>query len=190
VKEGKFRQGPTVRLRPVTDVIETTQDGIVELFMVNPSLNEITLNVDASVSVPSGIHVYGESFGSAAGAGQVYGTFSVPPGTGRTISVVIKADKTARIGSHTIQFTGSYWPGDNKDDYQQISLTYPVTVKAPSKDPNSPDPSNPEDVAGGTEKKEDIPLTWIILAAVVLGGIGIIFALGRKPPKTEVNIDQ
>jgi hypothetical protein len=103
---------------------------------------------------------------------------------------VIKADKTARIGSHTLQFTGSYWPGDNKDDFQQLSLSYPITVKAPSKDPNSPDPSNPEDVASGTAKKEDLPLTWIILAAVVLGGIGIIFALGRKPPKTEVNIDQ
>ncbi len=189
VKEGKFRQAPSVRLRPVTDVIEATQDGIVELFMVNPSLNEITLNVDATVSVPSGIHVYGESFGSAAGAGQVYGTFSVPPGAARTINVVIKADKSARIGSHTLQFTGSYWPGDNKDNFQQISLTYPVTVKAPSKDPNSPDPSNPEAVAGGT-KKEDIPLTWIILAAVVLGGIAIIFGLGRRPPKTEVNLQQ
>ncbi len=190
VKEGKFRQGPTVRLRPVTDVIDAGQDGIVELFMVNPSLNEVTLNVDASISVPSGIHVYGESFGSAAGAGQVYGTFSVPPGAGRTISVVIKADNTARLGSHTLQFTGSYWPGDKKDDFQQISLTYPVTVKAPSKDPNSPDPSNPEAVAGGTAKKEEIPLTWIILAAVVLGGIAVIFGLGRRPPKTEVNLQQ
>lgn len=190
VNEGKFRQAPTVRLRPVTDVIETTQDGIVELFMVNPSLNEVTLNVDASVSVPSGIHVYGESFGQAAGAGQVYGTFSVPPGAGRTISVVIKADKSARIGSHTLQFTGSYWPGNKKEDFQQISLTYPVTVKAPSKDPNTPDPSNPEDIAGGTAKKQDIPLTWIIMAVVVLGGIAIIFGLGRRPPKTEVNLQQ
>ncbi|MDP2841379.1 MAG: hypothetical protein Q8O17_03770, partial [Candidatus Methanoperedens sp.] len=110
VTQGKFRVGPSVTLRPVIEVIETNQDGIVQLFMNNPSLNDVTLNVDARVSVPSGIHVYGESFGQAAGAGVVAGTFSVPPGTSRTIIVVVKADKSARIGSHTLQFTGLYWP--------------------------------------------------------------------------------
>jgi N-acetylneuraminic acid mutarotase len=132
--QAKFRVGPSVTLRPVTDVIDTNQDGIVELFMNNPSLNEVTLNVDAQISVPSGIHVYGENFGQAAGAGVVAGTFSVPPGTARTISVTVKADKSARIGSHTLQFTGLYYPGDNKDNYQPLSLTYPVTVKNPSKE--------------------------------------------------------
>ncbi|MFZ3059926.1 MAG: kelch repeat-containing protein [Candidatus Methanoperedens sp.] len=130
----KFRVGPSVTLRPVTDVIDTNQDGIVELFMNNPSLNDVTLNVDARISVPSGIHVYGQSFGEAAGAGVVAGTFSVPPGTSRTISVTIKADKSARIGSHTLQFTGLYYPGDNKDNYQPLSLTYSVTVKSASKE--------------------------------------------------------
>ncbi len=151
VTQGKFRVGPSVTLRPVTDVIETNQDGIVELFMNNPSLNDVTLNVDAQVSVPSGIHVYGQSFGQAAGAGVVYGTFSVPPGTARTIALVIKADKSARIGSHTLQFTGLYYPGDNKDNYQPISLTYPVTVKEASKNPESAEPSNPKAVPTGAE---------------------------------------
>ncbi len=188
LSEGKFRVGPSVTLRPVTEVIETNQDGIVELFMNNPSLNDVTLNVDARVSVPSGIHVYGESFGQAAGAGQVYGTFSVPPGTARTINVVIKADKSARIGSHTLQFTGMYWPDNNKDNFQPISLTYSVMVKAPSNNPESTEASNPQDVKSAAGK--DIPLTWIILAAVVLGGIAVIFGLGRRPPKTEVNLQQ
>jgi hypothetical protein len=119
--EGKFRVGPSVTLRPVTDVIETNQDGIVELFMNNPSLNEVTLNVDARVSVPSGIHVYGQSFGQGAGAGVVAGTFSVPPGTSRTIILVIKADKSARIGSHSLMFTGLYWPGDNKREFCSLN---------------------------------------------------------------------
>jgi hypothetical protein len=185
VKEGKFRVGPSVTLRPVIDVIETNQDGIVELFMNNPSLNDVTLTVDAQVSVPSGIHVYGESFGQGAGAGVVAGTFSVPPGTSRTISLTIKADKSARIGSHSIQFTGLYYPGSNKDNFQPLSLTYSVTVKEPSKNPEEA-PSNAKPDAAGKE----IPLTWIILAAVVLGGIAIIFGLGRRPPKTEVNLQQ
>ncbi len=135
---GKFRVGPSVTLRPVTDVIDTNQDGIVELFMNNPSLNDVTLNVDARISVPSGIHVYGQSFGEAAGAGVVAGTFSVPPGTSRTISLTIKADKSARIGSHTLSFTGLYWPDDNKDAYQPLSLSYSVTVKNPSKEIQEP----------------------------------------------------
>jgi hypothetical protein len=164
--EGKFRVGPSITLRPVTDVIETNQDGIVELFMNNPSLNEVTLNVDARISVPSGIHVYGESFAQAAGAGVAYGTFTVPPGTARTIAVVVKADKSARIGSHTISFTGLYWPGENKDNYQPLSLTYSVTVKEPSK--------APEIAPTGTEK----PKTQIAGFGVVLAIFGI-FAMAR-----------
>ncbi len=130
----KFRVGPSVTLRPVTDVIETEQDGIVELFMNNPSLNDVVLNVDASISVPSGFHLSGQGFSQAAGAGVVYGTFSVPPGNARTITVTVKADKSARIGSHSLQFSGLYYPGDNKDNYQPISLTYSVIVKESSKE--------------------------------------------------------
>lgn len=173
VTQGKFRVGPSVTLRPVIDVIETNQDGIVELFMNNPSLNDVTLNVDARVSVPSGMHVYGESFGQAAGAGVVAGTFSVPPGTSRTIIVVVKADKSARIGSHTLQFTGLYWPGEDKDNYQPLSLTYSVTVKEPSKDPESAPKTT------GTETpKSQIPGFGAILA--IFGVLTIARLLSRK----------
>ncbi len=177
--EGKFRVGPSVTLRPVTDVIETNQDGIVELFMNNPSLNEVTLNVDARVSVPSGIHVYGQSFGQGAGAGVVAGTFSVPPGTSRTIILVIKADKSARIGSHSIMFTGLYWPGDNKDNFQPMSLTYSVMVKEPSKNPESADLSNPGAVPKGAETpKTSIPGFGVVLA--IFGVFAIARLLSRK----------
>jgi hypothetical protein len=177
--EGKFRVGPSVTLRPVTDVIETNQDGIVELFMNNPSLNDVTLNVDARVSVPSGIHVYGQSFGQGAGAGVVAGTFSVPPGTSRTIILVIKADKSARLGSHSLMFTGLYWPGDNKDNFQPISLTYPVTVKEPSKNPESADISNPGAVPTGAETpKRSIPGFGVVLA--IFGVFAMACLMARK----------
>ncbi|MDD5472585.1 MAG: PGF-CTERM sorting domain-containing protein [Candidatus Methanoperedens sp.] len=176
---GKFRVGPSVTLRPVTDVIETNQDGIAELFMNNPSLNDVTLNVDVRISVPSGIHVYGQSFGEAAGAGVVAGTFSVPAGSSRTIAVVIKADKSARIGSHTLSFTGLYWPGDNKDAFQPLSLTYPVTVKEPSKNPESAEPSNPKAVPAGAETpKVQIPGFGALLA--IFGVFAIARLLSRK----------
>ncbi|MCZ7383632.1 MAG: hypothetical protein O8C63_02660 [Candidatus Methanoperedens sp.] len=176
---GKFRVGPSVTLRPVTDVIESNQDGIVELFMNNPSLNDVTLNVDARISVPSGIHVYGQSFGEAAGAGVVAGTFSVPPGTSRTIIVVIKADKSARLGSHTLQFTGLYWPDDNKDAFQPLSLTYSVTVKEASKSPESPEIANPSAVPTGAETpKVQIPGFGALLA--IFGVFVIARLLSRK----------
>lgn len=62
--------------------------------MDTPSLNDVTFNVDARISVPSGIHVYGEGFGQAGVAGTIYGTFSIPPGKAKTIYINIKGDKT------------------------------------------------------------------------------------------------
>jgi hypothetical protein len=145
--EGKFRVGPTVRIRPLNDVISKDQDGLIELYMDNPSLNEVTLSVDARISVPSGIHVYGQSFGEAGAAGMVYGKFEVPPGSARTINIVIKAEK---IGDFSAQFSGLYWPGENKDAYQPISLTHPFKVTAPSKDPL-------KDTSGDKETPEKTP---------------------------------
>lgn len=174
VTPGKFRVGPSVTLRPVTEVIEANSDGIVELFMNNPSLNDVTLNVDARISVPSGIHVYGESFGQGAGAGVVAGTFSVPSGTSRTIILTVKADKSARIGSHTLMFTGLYWPGDDKDNFQPLSLTYSVTVKEASKDPES----SPKTTAAPETPKSQIPGFGVVLG--IFGVLTIARLLSRK----------
>lgn len=141
VKEKKFRVGPTVRIRPLNDEINKNQDGLVEIYFDNPGLNDVSLTVDARISVPSGIHVYGQGFGEAAAAGMVYGKFEVPPGSARTINIVIKAEK---IGDFSAQFTGTYYPDDNKDAYQPISLTHPFKVTAASADPLS---------GGDTEQK-------------------------------------
>ncbi len=174
VTQGKFRVGPSITLRPVTEVIEANQDGIVELFMNNPSLNDVTLTVDAQVKVPSGIHVYGESFGQGSGAGVVAGTFSVPPGTSRIITVTVKADKSARIGSHTLSFTGLYWPGEDKDNFQPLSLTYSVTVKEPSKVV----PDEPKTTAAAETPKSQLPGFSAILA--IFGVLTIARLLSRK----------
>jgi len=136
--------GPTIVLRPVTDVIERNQDGIVQVYMDNPIANDVTLTVDANIQVPTGLHVYGQGFAIGGTAGVARGIFEVPPGTSRSIEVTIKADNTARIGSSTIKFSGYYWPGDNKDNSQQISYTYSVNVKEASKEPEK----SPEEAAG------------------------------------------
>ena len=140
--EEKFRVGPTVRLRPVVDVIEKKQDGIVELYIDNPSLNDVVLHMEAHIMVPSGIHIYSEEYAWATAAGVAYAPlFEIPPGTVRTISLHVKADENARIGSHTLHFSGLYYPGNNKDLYNPISLTYPITVKEHSEEIPTPVPS-------------------------------------------------
>lgn len=109
----------------MNDEIKKDQDGMIELYMDNPSLNDVTLTVDARISVPSGIHISGEGFGQTGSAGIVYGVFEVLPGNARTIYITVKAEK---IGDFSIQFSGTYYPDDNKDAYQPISLTQSFKV--------------------------------------------------------------
>ena len=137
VQEAKFRVGPTVRLRPLNSEIEKDKDGIVELFMNNPSLNDISLEVDMSISVPSGIYIYGEDGGMSGGAGTVVGHFSVPPGSSRTITLHIKGTD---IGNFPVHFSGMYWPDGDKDKWNPISLDNSFEVLEPSDDLTEPSP--------------------------------------------------
>jgi hypothetical protein len=171
VAKQKFRVGPTVVLRPVNDVVTKGEDGLVELYIDNPSLNDVTLNVDARISVPSGIHVYGQGFGQAGAAGTVYGTFSVPPGTARTININVKGEK---VGTYTVHFSGMYWPGDNKDNYNPISLTHPFVIKEASKNPGE---ASNSDNNGGVKAEGkgsfSIPGFEALIAALGLLGVYI-----------------
>jgi len=183
VAEQKFRVGPTVVLRPVNDVITKDEDGLVELYIDNPSLNDITLNVDARVSVPSGIHVYGQEFAQTGAAGTAYGTFSVPPGSARTISIDLKGDK---VGTYTVHFSGLYWPGDNKDNFNPLSLSHPFEVKEASENTEETTSSsgsegseagNTEGVKAEGEGSISAPGFGILIAAIGLLGV---YAVKRK----------
>lgn len=168
--EKKFRVGPTIKLRPVNDEIRKDQDGLIEFYMDNPSLNDVTLTVDAHISVPSGLHVYGQGFGEAGAAGTVYGVFEVPPGKARTIFITIKADKT---GDFSTQFSGTYYPDSNKDAYQPISLTHPFKVLEASTKPNEPPGANPEDQKeqATATKSPGITMVATIFVITILGYI-------------------
>lgn len=172
VAEQKFRVGPTVVLRPVNDVITKNEDGLIELYIDNPSLNDVTLNVDARISVPAGIHVYGQGFGQSGAAGTVYGLFSVPPGSSRTININVKGEK---VGTSTVHFTGLYWPGDNKDDYNPISLTHPFIVEEPSENPTeAPDLEDTSGIKAEGSGSFSAPGFGAIITGVGLLGVYII----------------
>lgn len=124
--ESKFTVNPTVVLRPVNDVIDTSQDGIIELYVSNPPINNVTLNLEASISVPSAIHIYGSGFSSSGAAGDISGFFSVPPGINRTMYVYIRGEK---IGTYTVNVNGRYWPDENKNALILFSLSHPFMIK-------------------------------------------------------------
>ena len=130
-----FRVGPTVRLRPVNDLINAEQDGIVEVLFRNPQLNDNIMVVDLTVSIPSGFHIYGQQFSSDTAAGAASGSFEVPPGQSGTVILTLKAEK---VGRSTVQFAGLYWPKGNKDLFNPVSLTHPFEVIHPSADPYAP----------------------------------------------------
>ena len=169
VTEGKFRVGPTVRIRPLNDMINKSADGIVEIYMDNPGVNDIPLTVDVHITVPSGIHVYGQGFGEAQAAGVLYAKMEVPPGTVRTAYVNIKAEKT---GNFYAQLSGTYYPGENKDKYQPLSFTYPFSVVEISPAPKSPVLTNPEQVPSEGSWWTDRIIPGIIIAFIA-GLIGL-----------------
>ena len=129
-----FRVGPTVRLRPVNDVIDADSDGLVEVLLRNPAVNDTIMVADLTVSIPTGFHLYGEGFATDTAAGAASGSFETPPGQSRTIFLNIKAERPGRANIH---FSGLYWPKGNKDLFNPVSLTYPFTVTAASRDPFS-----------------------------------------------------
>jgi len=84
-----FRLEPVVRLQFLNEEITRAQDGLVEVFVTNSSVNDVVMNLELFVSLPSGIRVFGEGFASASSAGTMRGFFEVPPGTSRTIALNI-----------------------------------------------------------------------------------------------------
>ena len=137
-----FRQGPTVRLRPVNDVIDQNKDGIVEVLFRNPALNETVMVVDLTVSVPAGIHIYGEGYAQSSAAGAASNTYRVLPGQSQTVKLFIKSEK---VGHYTIDFSSVYWPEGNRDLNNPVSLTHPFDVRTPSPDPFSAMPTDPSE---------------------------------------------
>lgn len=181
--EPAFRVGPVVTLRPLTSEINSSSDGLVELFISNPSLNEIELNGDMYISLPSGIHIYGQGFGLATAAGTTYGQFNVQPGTAKTFYVNIKADQTAVGQTYYVHFSGLYWPDDNVDAYQPLSLTHPFTVTAAS-----PNPLDPAATSGSQlTQPESTPQVaglwigwWIVIGLAAVCGITLIILALRR----------
>lgn len=180
-----FRVGPTTSLRPVNDVISYNQDGLVEVLFRNPALNDTAMEVELSISVPAGFHLYGEGVATDVAAGTASASYVVAPGHSRTVFLTVKADK---VGRSTLHFSGHFWPHGNKDLFNPISLTHPFTVTHASDDPLEPpgDAPQPADSAPsrpaascalGSLATGDMAL----LSLGLLGMTGIVLVRRRQP---------
>lgn len=136
--------GPTVNLRSVDDDITIGDSGLIELYMDNPLVNDETMYADVKITVPEGINVYALEFVDAGAAGVLRGTFEIPPGNTRMIKLSIKPEKA---GNFLITFSGIYWHGEHKDDYQPISLSN--TVEVSEYKPTLTGPTSPTPTIGG-----------------------------------------
>jgi hypothetical protein len=172
--EGKFRVPPVVKIRPLNDEITKDQPTLIEFYFSNPAINDVTLTVEAYISVPSGVHIYAEGFSFDAGAGTLHGHFEVKPGNSRIVHAEVIG---AKPGNYYIHAMAMYYPNDEKDNYRQISLTHPFKVKEEIKREN-------ETVT--TILQQPVNPMWIILVGVVLGGVAIILAVRRRPPTIRI----
>ena len=173
--EGKFRVPPVVKIRPLNDEITEGQPTLIEFYFSNPAINDVTLTVEAYISVPSGVHIYAEGFSFDAGAGTLHGHFEVKPGNSRIVHAEVIG---AKPGDYYIHAMAIYYPNNDKDNYRQISLTHPFKVKE-------------EIMVKGNETvttvlQQSVNPMWIILIGVILGGIAIIFAVRRRPPTVRI----
>jgi hypothetical protein len=169
--DGKFRVGPDVRLRPVEDDITNRQPGLMEMFISNPAVNGKTVTVSATISVPAGVHMTGESLATGAGAGTVTATYEVPPGTSRTIAMRMFPTET---GEFTTDARVLYWPGDNRDAFNQFSLTHSFNVESI---PEEPDDVVESDGSGQETTKGPVVGTVPTSAILLVVGVGLVLAV-------------
>ena len=165
---GKFLEPPTVTLHLVKDRFKPGEQGIIELSVRNPNVNDIALMGELNVKVPSNLAVEG---GDVVGGGGYYSsTFIAKPGTSRTQTLYITC-LDAEPGRYLIHAKVYYYPEGNRENYQEISLTKPIVVETPP-----PIPLDQEYIV-------------IIIAIVVVGAVAIAYAR-RKPPQIEIREEE
>jgi hypothetical protein len=124
--EQAFRFEPTVTFQSFNSEINKKQNGTIEFFLKNPSLNNVTLEVDLNIGIPSDIsYIYSEDGSLSRGVGAANKHFSVSPGTSKIVTLNFTGEKTGTLFVHS---DVKYWPGKNKNDLSTMSQDSVVKV--------------------------------------------------------------
>jgi len=120
----EFRVSPEVNVYMPVDELKLGENGVIELAIHNPIANDVILNGELSLRVPSNVIVEGGDINNCGG-GKYYLQFSAKPGESKTITLRLKFPKE---GKYTIDAKVLYWPGEDKDNYKDIKLHKVVIV--------------------------------------------------------------
>lgn len=126
----KFKVSPTIRIIQINGEITSSQDGLVELILYNPGENSVSMNADIRISQSVNLPVYGQGFTKLSDL-EMYGKFEITPGETKELYIqfkhIVGFDFAGSIDSN-VKFTGTYYPGNNKDVYQPINSGYTFKV--------------------------------------------------------------
>lgn len=133
-----WRVNPSVALSSTKTRVKVGEDALLTLSMVNPSANDVGLEVDAILKVPSGVNVESTSFVSG-GSNQVLGKFALQPGKENHVAIRIQANEA---GEKLVESQMIYFPIGNKDSFEQLQQTHTLRFEAPGASPTAtPAPS-------------------------------------------------
>jgi hypothetical protein len=121
---GKFLEPPRVSLQLIKKEIKVGEQGILELSMYNPTVNNITLVCDLYIRVPPNVKVTGGEILSGGG-GQYSATYEVKPGSSSVETIYLSSDEK---GKYTIHAEVHYYPKGDKSDYRTITLNDVLVV--------------------------------------------------------------
>ncbi len=194
---GEMRVGPSVRLDVRQDKITTDQDAVIDLFWNNSALNDLDVMIEVSVDVPTGLYMYSQDGAMACAAGRCQAIFRAPPGSVRNMPIKVKAD---RKGDYFIHMNGRYWPENDRDNWNPVSLSTPIDVSAASRAPRDPGFGGGTGVTSGPDAGTTpwwlSPLAlvaWALLAVVVVAVVAFgaisrtVRAAKTKPPKIDIS---
>ena len=131
----EFFVNPTVEINMANNVISSDRNGVMEVMVVNSPLNNVNLNMDLHINVPSDIHVYGDGFEITPTDDGHYCAFEVPLGTREVFQVYFRSEE---IGEFNFTLDGLYYPKGNKDFSNSISGDYSLIVTSESSASLSP----------------------------------------------------
>lgn len=168
----KFKVEPVVALKPINDLINSSTDIFLVLYMANPPNNDVDLNVDMNIKNAPGIRAYGQGL-STNNIGNLNGMFNVAPGKTKIIGVTLKAEK---VGDFVNHFDVRYWPGNNKNNYRSIALNFKFRAEDVSSNPEGSGQLNKEGTIPSVipsttvtpKKAPDFSIVLVILVFVVL----------------------
>lgn len=173
----EFRLAPSVSLTSTKNTVEQTDPAILTLSMINPSVNDVNLNVDVILKAPSGVYVTATTFASS-GSNQNIGHFSVRPGEEQHITIQITSTEN---GEKAIESQVIYYPDENKIDYHMLQQTMSVFVKERSK---TIETKPIEQESTKSEQKDDDSVTistpGFSMITAFIGLVGVVLLMGRR----------